>query len=71
MMKLIDGAPIAGSTISNRSGSSRPPQANKFVMIGANGVPQAVPYIPTTMANGAAYLESANPKQSFSAQGQQ
>lgn len=70
MMKLIEGgAPIAGSTISNRSGSSKPPQANKFVVIGAHGVPHAVPYVPSTISNGLSYLEPANPKQSFSAQG--
>ena len=42
MMKVIEGGPIATSTISNRSGSSKPPPINKFVMIGANGVPQSV-----------------------------
>ena len=61
MMKVIEGGPIAASTISNRSGSSKPPPVNKFVMIGANGVPQSVSYVPSGMAGGRAYLESAHP----------
>ena len=61
MMKVIEGGPIATSTISNRSGSSKPPPVNKFVMIGVNGVPQSVSYVPTGLAGGRAYLESAHP----------
>jgi len=61
MMKLIDGGGMTSSTISNRSGTTKPPTSNKFVVIGANGVPQAVPYIPTGLATGSSYLESVNP----------
>ena len=61
MMKVIEGGPNAASTISNRSGSSKPPPVNKFVMIGANGIPQSISYVPAGMAGGRAYLESAHP----------